>query len=157
MEHRDLFILHCQPWLMMKGALGYIFHVFCKKNDHEILRVYCTEKTYTSLYSPVYWFHLVHLTVHLSLCLWIESCQLCIFNNTCWIHFISIVLLRNLRRCIRCRDFHKMPKYEFIVFFLICNFDFVLFWINSVDGVAEVFSEHRYTSFSRCIQFKIYN
>ena len=74
MEDRDLFILHCQPWLLMKGALWYIFHVFCKKNDHEILRVYCAEKTYTSLYSRVYWFHLVrlfvHLTIHLSTCLW---------------------------------------------------------------------------------------
>ena len=53
----------------------------------------------------VYWFHLsiclsicpsicpsvclsVRLFVYLSACLWTESCPLCIFHNTRWIHFI---------------------------------------------------------------------
>ena len=35
----------------------------------------------------VYWFHLVRLSVCPSVCLWTESCPLCIFNNTRRIHW----------------------------------------------------------------------
>ena len=41
----------------------------------------------------VYWFHLVRLSIYPSVCLWTESCLLCIFNNTCWIHFIFTHLI----------------------------------------------------------------
>ena len=49
---------------------------------------------YTPLFNEVdrgvYWYHLVRLSVCLSVRLWTESCPLCIFNNTHRIHFIFV-------------------------------------------------------------------
>ena len=36
----------------------------------------------------------VHPSVRPSVCLWTESCLLCIFNNSCWIHFIFAHLIK---------------------------------------------------------------
>ena len=50
----------------------------------------------------VYWFHLVSLSVCPSVCpsvcLWTESCQLYIFYNTRWIHFIFTYLIKQLQK-----------------------------------------------------------
>ena len=45
----------------------------------------------------VYWFHLVHLSVCPLVRLWTESCPLCIFHNTCWIHFIFTHLIKQIQ------------------------------------------------------------
>ena len=65
----------------------------------------------------VYLFHLVCPSIYPSVCLWMELCPLCIFNNTCWIHFIFIILSSNFRRCIVNLYFHKAPNSKFLTKF----------------------------------------
>ena len=48
-------------------------------------------------------------SVHLSVRLWTESCLLCIFNNTCRIHFIFTHLIKQLQnvcKCVACNMVH---------------------------------------------------
>ena len=40
------------------------------------------------------------------------------------------ILSSNFRRCVSCKVFCKTLKLEFLVIFLICKFDFVLFWLG---------------------------
>ena len=49
----------------------------------------------------VYWYHLVRLSVCLSVRLWTESYPLCIFNNTHRIHFIFAHLIKQLQNVCR--------------------------------------------------------
>ena len=44
------------------------------------------------------------LSVCASVRLWTEWCPLCIFNNTCWIHFIFLYLIKQLQKvcCVFC-------------------------------------------------------
>ena len=72
----------------------------------------------------VYRFHLVRpsemsfrLAVpsagRLPVCLWTESCLLCIFHNTLRINFIFTRLINNFRRCVACWAFappHPWPQ-----------------------------------------------
>ena len=46
-----------------------------------------------------------------SVCLWTESCPLCIFNNTHRIHFIWHILSSNFRRCVACKVCIKVKKF----------------------------------------------
>ena len=50
-----------------------------------------------------------------SLCLWTESCPLCIFNKTRRIHFIfALILSSNFRRCVTCKVCFKIRKSEIL-------------------------------------------
>ena len=40
--------------------------------------------------------------ITLSVCPSVESCPLCIFNNTHWIHLIFAILSSNFSRCVMC-------------------------------------------------------
>ena len=41
------------------------------------------------------------------------------------------ILSNNFRRCVACKVSCKFSKFEFLaIFFIICNFDFVLFWLG---------------------------
>ena len=57
----------------------------------------------------VYWFHVVRPSVRLSVRpsvrLWTESCPLCIFHNTCRIHFIFTHLINQLQKVCRVLSF----------------------------------------------------
>ena len=55
----------------------------------------------------VYWFHLVHLSVRLSIRLWMESCPLCILHNTSWIHFIFTHLIKKLQKVCHVQIFNS--------------------------------------------------
>ena len=62
---------------------------------------------------------------------------LCIFHNTCWTHFIFIHLIKELPNvCCMLIFFCKIPKFDFLAFFFICNFD-VLFWLR-MKGIRYV-------------------
>ena len=39
-------------------------------------------------------------------------------------------LSSNFRKCVTCKFSGKISKFEFLAFFIICNFDFVLFWLG---------------------------
>ena len=47
----------------------------------------------------------VCLSLHLFLHLWTKSCPLCIFHNTCWIHFILNVSSASSRGVVTCHGF----------------------------------------------------
>ena len=65
--------------------------------------------------------------------LWTESCPLCIFNNTHRIHFIFAHLIKQFWRI-----------------FLICNFDFVFFWLGiQYDSMLWVIIRRRGVSSER--------
>ena len=76
----------------------------CKCNS----LMYCSDY-YTLRFNEVergvYWFHLVHLSVclsvRLSVCLWTESCPLCIFNYIRQIHSIFAHLIKQLQKVCR--------------------------------------------------------
>ena len=70
----------------------------------------------------------IHPSVHLSGCLWTESCLLCIFNNTCWILFIFITLSSTFQICVSCKGVYFF--FVFFVFFKIPKFDF---WGNFIN------------------------
>ena len=53
-----------------------------------------------------YWFH--RLSVRPSVRLWTESCPLCIFNNTCRIHFILAHLIKQLQKVCPCNVCFKI-------------------------------------------------
>ena len=67
------------------------------------------------------------------------------------------ILLSNFRRCVMCKVCCKILKLEFLEFFLICNFDFVLFWLGisckslGNHGAAGGISERRHSSCSLCM------
>ena len=46
--------------------------------------------------------------------LWTESCPLCIFNNTRWIHFILHILSSNFRRCGSYKVCFHIQKFEIL-------------------------------------------
>ena len=41
------------------------------------------------------------------------------------------ILSSNFRRCVLCKGSCKNSDVKFLAFFLICNFDFVLFWLGN--------------------------
>ena len=59
-------------------------------------------------------------------------CPLCSAASFGWIHFIFTHLMSiNFRECVACEVSYKILKFEFLaIFFLICNFNFVLFWLR---------------------------
>ena len=58
-------------------------------------------------------------------------CPLCSAYSSGWIHFIFIHLIKQLHKVCRVLSFLQNFKIEFLAFFfLICNFDFVLFWLG---------------------------
>ena len=56
------------------------------------------------------------LSIHPSICpfvhLWTESCPLCIYKNTCRIHFIFAHLIMQLQ-CVVCKDFFIVINLKF--------------------------------------------
>ena len=54
-----------------------------------------------------------------AICLWPESCPLCIFHNTSWIHFICTHLIQQLQKvCVSCvKIFAKFQTLNFWHFF----------------------------------------
>ena len=80
----------------------------------------------------VYWFHLVCLSICPSVHLWTESCPLCIFCNTCRIHFLCTHLIKQLQKVFHMYHFFsKFRSLKFWQILSICNFDFVKFDLGS--------------------------
>ena len=65
-------------------------------------------------------------SVCLSIRLWTESCLLCNFTNTCWIHFIFAHLFKQLKKVCRMQSLYQNSK----IWKKNCNFDFVFFWLG---------------------------
>ena len=67
--------------------------------------IYSFTRCFNEFERGVYWFHAiglsVRLSVRLSVLLWTESCPLCNFHSTSWIHFISIHLIKQLQKVCR--------------------------------------------------------
>ena len=97
--------------------------------------------------------------VRLSICLWMESCPLCIFNNTCWIHLIFIHLIKQHQKV--CCELRFWQNYKIWIFgnFLdlqvsLCPFLFMIQYHSMVwvimggGGGGGVFSECRRSSCS---------
>ena len=71
------------------------------------------------------------------------------------------ILSSNFRRCVTCKVSCKISKFEFLaIFFLICYFDLVLFWLDLIwitsmgnHGAMGGISECRHSSCSNIIQF----
>ena len=97
----------------------------------------------------------VCLSFHLSVCLWIESCPLCNFHNTAWIHFIIAHLNKQLSKvcCVK-SCWQNSIIWIFAILFLnlllwlwlLLTWD--LIWINYMGnhGAAGVFLKHRHSS-----------
>ena len=49
----------------------------------------------------IYWFHVIHPSVRLSVRLWTKPCPLCNFHNTSRIHFIFVHVIRQLQKVCR--------------------------------------------------------
>ena len=104
-------------WLYFCQGTGYIFRIivnWCRvaisndKSTQWVPSLFCVSFLiyfYTPRFNEVergvYWFHLVRLSVCPSVRLWTESCPLCIFNNTCRIHFIFAHLIKQLQKDCR--------------------------------------------------------
>ena len=66
------------------------------------------------------------------------------------------ILSSNFRRCFTCKGYHRIPNFEFLANFLICDFDFVLLWhgiwyesiVWVIMGQRGVLSECRHSSCS---------
>ena len=68
-----------------------------------------------------------------------------------YIYISSSNFRRCVARCVACKIVCKIPKFEFLaIFFKICNFDFVLFWlgIRYESLVWVTISECRHSSYS---------
>ena len=57
-------------------------------------------------------------------------CPLCSAHSSGWIHFIFMHLIKQHQKVCHIQSSFKMSRFEILVFFLICNFDFVLFWLG---------------------------
>ena len=81
-------------------------------------------------------------SVLLSVCPSVDRIDpLCIFNNTCQIHFILHILSSNFRRCVVCKNLKNM---KFRPILQICNFDIVLFWLGiQYDSIVWVIMRQR--------------
>ena len=83
-------------------------------------------------------------------CPWTESCILCIFHNTHWIHFILCNLSSNPQRRVACKALSKIPTSKFRHIFEIHNFDRVLFWlwIQYESIVCVIMGRWRYSQYA---------
>ena len=102
--------------------------------------------------------------------LWTESCPLCIFHNILTGSISYLPSYQGTSEGVPCVNiFCKIPKFEFLAIFKICNFDFILFWLGiqyesivwTNMGRRVVFSECWCSSYSSSrifymISFKIY-
>ena len=72
----------------------------------------------------------VRQSVRLSVC---SASRVCSVAPTVLVWSISYLhtLPSNFRRCVACKVFCKILKFEVLAFFLICNFDFVFVWLGS--------------------------
>ena len=103
------------------------------------------------------------LSIRPSVCLWTESYPLCIFYNTCRIHFIFTHLIKQLQKMCRVQCFRQNKKnWSFGKLFKCFNFDFVFVWlgvqyelVNSMGNhrAAGVSSECRHSSCSSLFSF----
>ena len=82
--------------------------------------------------------------------LWTESCPLCIFYNTCPIHFIFTHLIKQLQKVCRMWTFFssKLKNLRFWQILWICNFDFVLFWLGIWYECSMVWAWIQYELFN---------
>ena len=63
----------------------------------------------------------VPLSIRPSVHLWTESCPLCIFNNTCWIHFILTHLIKLLKKVCYITETKTFGKFfKFVTLTLSC-------------------------------------
>ena len=76
----------------------------------------------------VYWFHSFCQSVCPSNCPSRIPCPLCGSYSSGWIHFIFIHLIKQFQNV--CHVWRFLQNLNFWQFFLICNFDFVLFWLG---------------------------
>ena len=75
----------------------------------------------------IHWFQSVCLSIRPSLPRPSRiTCPLCSAYSSSWIHFIFMHLTKQ-PRCVVCKF---LAKFQFLAFFLIWNFDFVLFWLG---------------------------
>ena len=89
----------------------------------------------------------------MSICLWTKPCPLCIFHNTCPIHFICAHLIKQLQKVYHVQ--RLLQNLNFWQIFGICNFDCLfmtwdLMWITSMGnpGAAGDISECGHSSCS---------
>ena len=101
-------------------------------NDMHICHLLIISPTSTNLtVGGVYWFHLVRPSICLSFHLWTESCLLCIFNKTCWIHIIFTHVIKLFQKvCHMLIDLQNSKPWIFGIFLKICNFHLVLFGLE---------------------------
>ena len=105
------FAVHAQPatlhiWkrpVLPLGTIWVEYHCTCQafhqsatqrmKSHNWDFSQCCYTHHFNEVERGLYWFHLVRL--------WTESCPLCIFNNTCRIHFIFAHLIKQLQKVCR--------------------------------------------------------
>ena len=86
----------------------------------------------------------VRLSVRLSIGLWKESCPLCNFHNTSWIHFILTHLIKQLQKVCLITISAKLQNLNFWQFFQICYFHFVFFWLGiQYDSIVWITMRRR--------------
>ena len=95
-------------------------YIFYKKWKSQFRENLCTllYPRFNEVERGAYWFHLVRLSICLSVRLWTESCPVCIFKNTRRIHFIFAHLIRQLqkvchvyfRRCVTFKVCYKIKN-----------------------------------------------
>ena len=110
----------------------------------------------------VYWYHLVLLSVCLSVRLSIcgQNCvrfvsSTILMGSISYLHILS----SNLRRCVACKACFKITNLKFWRIFYICNFDLVFLWLgiqyDSMVWVSMrrrgVSSDRRRSSCSSCL------
>ena len=83
----------------------------------------------------VYWFHSIRLSVRPSVPRPSRVCPASCVRSvapTVLVGSISYlyILSWNFRTCVVCKVSCKIAKFQVLAIFLICNFDFVLFWLG---------------------------
>ena len=131
----------------------YIYNVI--RNDSQTAKSLCVihyTPRLNEVESGVYWYHLVRLSV-------CGQNRVRSVSSTILIGSISYldILLSNFRRCVVCYACFKIQKFGI---FLICNFDFVLFWLGiQYDSMVWVIMRRRGVSSERrrssCSSFQL--
>ena len=94
---------NCHPqWGLICWRFGKVLNALCPRVLQKFSFPHCMciiitpvsaklKRGYTGFTS-------IRLSVRLSICLWTESCPLCNFHNTSWIHFIFTHLIKQIQK-----------------------------------------------------------
>ena len=121
--------------------------------------IHCVEAYHTPRFNTVGSWVYILISHCLSVCLWTESCPLCIFHKTCQIHFISYTSCQatsesvshaNLSKILKIRIFGKFLKFHFVLFWLGIWYESIV-WV--IMGWRGVFPEGRHCNCSTSFLF----